>query len=109
MAVGAARSTAPVGPQRRSGRRSRGRRHSRVLDRVVFVVVRAVIGALGALPLAVALRIAAGVALVVYAIAGGLRRVGMRNLALAFPERPLAERRRILRTSFANLGRMAAE
>ena len=109
MAVGAARSTAPAGPQRRSGRRSRGRRHSTFLDRVAFVAVRATMGVLGALPLALAMRIAAGVALVAYAAAGGLRRVGMRNLAIAFPERPLAERRRILRTSFANLGRIAAE
>jgi KDO2-lipid IV(A) lauroyltransferase len=109
MAVVAARSTAPTGPQRRSGRRSRGRRRSTLLDRIAFVAVRAVMGALAALPLSLALRIAAGVALVGYALARGLRRVGMRNLALAFPERPLAERRRILRTSVANLGRMAAE
>jgi KDO2-lipid IV(A) lauroyltransferase len=109
MAVEAARSTAPTGPQRRSGRRSRGRRRSTLLDRIAFVAVRAVMGALAALPLSLALRIAAGVALVGYALARGLRRVGMRNLALAFPERPLAERRRILRTSVANLGRMAAE
>jgi KDO2-lipid IV(A) lauroyltransferase len=109
MAVVAARATAPAGPQRRSGRRSRGRRRSTLLDRLVFVVVRGVMGALGALPLSMAMRVAAGVALGVYVVAAGLRRVGMRNLALAFPERPIAERRRILRTSMANLGRMAAE
>jgi KDO2-lipid IV(A) lauroyltransferase len=33
----------------------------------------------------------------------------MQNLALAFPERAVTERRRILRASFANLGRMVAE
>jgi len=33
----------------------------------------------------------------------------MVNLGVAFPERPLRERRRILRRSFLNLGRMAAE
>jgi KDO2-lipid IV(A) lauroyltransferase len=64
---------------------------------------------LGALPLAVALRVAAGIAVVVYAFARPLRRVGMRNLELAFPDRPLSERRRILRESFANLGRMVTE
>ena len=109
MAVVAARSTAPTGPQRRSGRRSRGRRRSTFLDRSTYVAVRAVMGGLAALPLAVALRIAAGVALLGYALAPGLRRVGMRNLALAVPERSPAERRRILRASIANLGRMAAE
>jgi Kdo2-lipid IVA lauroyltransferase/acyltransferase len=38
-----------------------------------------------------------------------LRRVGMRNLELAFPEKSLRERRRILRGVFTNLGRLLAE
>jgi KDO2-lipid IV(A) lauroyltransferase len=109
MAVPAERSPAPARPPRRPGRRARRRRRSTALDRIVFLAVRAVMQTLGALPLAWALRIAAGVALAVYAVARPLRRVGMVNLALAFPERPLAERRRILRASFANLGRMVAE
>ena len=109
MAVPAERSPAPARPPRRSGRRARGRRRSTALDRVAFLLLRGLMGALGALPLALALRIAAAVALVVYVVAWPLRRVGMINLAIAFPERPVAERRRILRASFANLGRMAAE
>ena len=109
MATVAARSPAPAGRPRRGGRRARGRTRSTVLDRLVFGVVRAAMGTLAALPLAVALRVAAGVALVAYACAPGLRRVGLTNLAIAFPDRPPAERRRILRTSVANLGRMAAE
>jgi KDO2-lipid IV(A) lauroyltransferase len=36
-------------------------------------------------------------------------RIGMRNLAIAFPNRSEDERRRILRASYANLGRGAAE
>jgi len=36
-------------------------------------------------------------------------RIGMRNLAIAFPERDERERRRILRGSYVNLGRSAAE
>jgi len=36
-------------------------------------------------------------------------KIGMRNLAIAFPERDEAERRRILRASYLNLGRSAAE
>ena len=99
----------PAARPRRRGRRTRGRTRSRALDRLVFGVVRAVMGTLAALPLAVALRVAAGVALVAYACAPGLRRVGLTNLAIAFPDRPLADRRRILRESMANLGRMAAE
>ncbi len=35
--------------------------------------------------------------------------IGMRNLAIAFPERSEAERRRILRASYVNLGRSGAE
>ena len=36
-------------------------------------------------------------------------RIGMRNLAIAFPERSHATRRRILRHSLQNLGRTAVE
>jgi len=36
-------------------------------------------------------------------------KIGMRNLAIAFPERGEAQRRRILRASYVNLGRSAAE
>jgi len=36
-------------------------------------------------------------------------RIGMRNLAIAFPHRSVDERRRILRASYLNLGRAAAE
>jgi KDO2-lipid IV(A) lauroyltransferase len=38
-----------------------------------------------------------------------LRRVGMRNLALAFPEMPVAERQRILKGVYLSLGRLLAE
>jgi len=108
MAVVAERSAAPARPQRRSGR-ARGRRRSTRLDRVAYGVLRVAMGALGALPLASAVRVGAAGGRVAWALARGLRRVGMRNLELAFPERPVAERRRILRASFANLGRVAAE
>jgi len=38
-----------------------------------------------------------------------LRQVGMRNLAMAFPEKSLAERKRILSGEFTSLGRQLAE
>jgi len=109
MAVPAERTPAPARSPRRPARRPRGRRRSKVLDRVEYFALRAVMRTFRALPLAWALRAAAAVALVAYAVARPLRRVGMTNLAIAFPERTLAERRRILRASFANLGRMVAE
>jgi KDO2-lipid IV(A) lauroyltransferase len=54
---------------------------------------------------------AAGIALarLVHLLHGRLRRVGMRNLELAFPEMPAAERRRIVKTLFHGLGRQLAE
>lgn len=45
----------------------------------------------------------------VYLLHFRLRQVGMRNLALAFPERSKGERARILRGEFTSLGRQLAE
>lgn len=44
-----------------------------------------------------------------YVLHGRLRRVGMRNLELAFPEKSVSERKRILRGVFTSLGRLLAE
>src|SRR5262245_9406798 len=93
----------------RRARRPARRVHATRLDRVVFAVLRALMATLRALPLAWALRLASAAGLLAYAVARPLRRVGMKNLEIAFPERPIAERRRILRASFANLGCMIAE
>jgi Kdo2-lipid IVA lauroyltransferase/acyltransferase len=53
----------------------------------------------------------AGIALAwsVYLLHGRLRRVGMRNLELALPEKTKSERRKILRGTFTSLGRQLAE
>ena len=107
MAVAAGRTPAPARP-RRPGRRPR-RRRSRAMDRATFLALRFVMSVLAVLPLSWALRVTEAIAFVVYLVARPLRRVGMRNLALAFPERSVTERRRILRASFLNHGRMAAE
>lgn len=45
----------------------------------------------------------------VYLLHFKLRQVGMRNLAMAFPEKTVAERKRILRGEFTSLGRQLAE
>jgi KDO2-lipid IV(A) lauroyltransferase len=54
---------------------------------------------------------AVGIALglTVYALHGRLRRVGLRNLSLAFPEMSERERRRLRRGEFVSLGRQLAE
>src|ERR1700716_40116 len=64
---------------------------------------------LGILPLALARAWGSGIGWVVYLLHARLRRVGMRNLALAFPEKSAAERARILWGEFTSLGRQLAE
>jgi Kdo2-lipid IVA lauroyltransferase/acyltransferase len=64
---------------------------------------------LGALPRPLARGFAIGLGQAIYLLHGRLRRVGMRNLELAFPEKSIAERKRILRGEFTSLGRQLAE
>jgi KDO2-lipid IV(A) lauroyltransferase len=64
---------------------------------------------LGMLPRPLARAAGIGLARVVYLLHVRLRQVGMRNLALAFPEKTETERARILRGEFASLGRQLAE
>jgi KDO2-lipid IV(A) lauroyltransferase len=85
------------------------RRVSRFQNRAEYVALRGAFGLLGALPLGVALRVGEALAWGTLAVAWPLRRIGMTNLGIAFPDKSLAERRRILRASMLNLGRMAAE
>jgi len=95
--------------RRRTRARLRGGSQPRARDWLEYVALRAVFGVLGALPLGAALRAGELVALAAYVLDRPHRRVGMRNLEIAFPDKRLVERRRILRASFLNLGRMAAE
>jgi Kdo2-lipid IVA lauroyltransferase/acyltransferase len=110
MTAPAARIPAPAArrPRRRTGP-SRLRHPTPVRDWLAYAAMRAALALLAVLPLDVAVRVTAGIAAVAWALDRPHRRIGMRNLELAFPDRPLAERRRILRASFMNLGRMAAE
>lgn len=64
---------------------------------------------MGILPRPLSRAFAIAVAQVVYALHFRLRQVGMRNLAMVFPEKSLSERRRILRGVFTSLGRQLAE
>jgi Kdo2-lipid IVA lauroyltransferase/acyltransferase len=64
---------------------------------------------LGILPRELSRAFAITLAQAFYLLHGRLRRVGMRNLELAFPERSIAERKRILRGVFTSLGRQLAE
>ena len=108
MAAGAEPvAAARVGSRRRSKRRDPAA--AGWAQRAEYGVLRAIAAVLSALPLGVALRLGALVGTLVYLISWPHRRIGMRNLGIAFPEKSLAERRRILRHSLQNLGRTAVE
>ena len=64
---------------------------------------------LGLMPRRLSRAFGIGLGLAVYLVHARLRRVGMRNLALAFPEKTELERARILRGVFISLGRQLAE
>jgi KDO2-lipid IV(A) lauroyltransferase len=64
---------------------------------------------MGILPRPLARAIGIGLAWVIYFLHVRLRQVGMRNLAMAFPEKSEAERARILLGEFTSLGRQLAE
>jgi KDO2-lipid IV(A) lauroyltransferase len=78
-------------------------------ERFEFAPVWLAVKATGLLPRPVARALGISVARAVYWLHSRLRAVGMRNLALAFPDMPLAERRRILKNEFTSLGRQLAE
>src|SRR5690348_5010473 len=64
---------------------------------------------LGILPRSLSRSFAIAIAQVVYLFHFRLRQVGMRNLAMVFPEKSEVERKRILRGVFTSLGRQLAE
>ena len=64
---------------------------------------------LGILPRSLSRALAIAISQLAYRLHFKLRRVGMRNLEMAFPEKSGPERKRILRGEFASLGRQLAE
>jgi KDO2-lipid IV(A) lauroyltransferase len=110
MAVAVERMRATGSPRaRRSGSGRRVRTRSPLYDAIEYWTLRAAVGLLAALPLTLALRLGEAMAFLAYLVDRPHRRIGMRNLAVALPDLPLGEHRRILRGSFLNLGRMGAE
>ncbi len=81
----------------------------RIKRSVRSAVVRAAIRLLGLLPLAPALALGGLVGRLAYHLAGRTRRLALRSLAQAFPERSEAERRALARETFVQLGRSALE
>src|SRR5258708_19515476 len=78
-------------------------------QRLEYAAAWPFIKVLGILPRPLARAVGIGLAWLVYLVHVRLRQVGMRNLAMVFPEKSEAERARILRGEFASLGRQLAE
>jgi KDO2-lipid IV(A) lauroyltransferase len=78
-------------------------------ERLEYIVVWILVNLLGALPRSWARAVGAGVGATAFLLLKRLRTVGLRNLELAFPEKSAAERERILRELYRNLGWLLAE
>ena len=78
-------------------------------ERLEFAVVWMLVKLLGVLPRGIARAVGAAVGALAYRVLGRLRRVGLTNLALAFPDMSVAQRERILRRLYRNLGWLLAE
>lgn len=78
-------------------------------QRAEYALVWVIVRIMGSLPRSVARSLGAAIGRAAYLAIPRLRRVGYRNLSLAFPNLPLRERRRILRTLYRNLGWQLAE
>lgn len=74
-----------------------------------YAAVQLILGFLGLLPRGAAVWIATSVSGVGFSLLSSLRRTGMRNLEIAFPEKSIRKRECILRGTFENLGRVLGE
>ena len=74
-----------------------------------YAVVWVLVKLLGVLPRSWSRRLGAGAGLAALTTMGRLRKVGLRNLELAFPEKPAEKREHILSELFRNLGWLLAE
>ncbi len=77
--------------------------------RLEYALVWCLVNAIGVLPRPVARAVGIGLAQLIWLLHAKLRRVGMRNLEMVFPEMSRRERRKILRGVFTSLGRQLAE
>jgi len=74
-----------------------------------FAVVWTLVKLLGAMPRSWARALGSAVGVVAYTLLDRLRKVGLTNLALAFPEKSVAECEQTLRRLYRNLGWLLAE
>jgi KDO2-lipid IV(A) lauroyltransferase len=76
---------------------------------IEYAVAKTILWSLAILPRPVAVGIGIGIGRVGFHVFGKLRRVGMRNLELAYPEKTNAEREAILKSAFRGIGRTLGE
>jgi Kdo2-lipid IVA lauroyltransferase/acyltransferase len=81
----------------------------RMQRRLEYIPVWLLATVLGWMPRPLARATGVILALLIYALHGRLRRVGLRNLDLAFPAKSRKEKKHILRGVFVSLGRQLAE
>jgi KDO2-lipid IV(A) lauroyltransferase len=81
----------------------------KLLTWVEYIPVRLTLEFLSLLPRKAAVAVGIGIARLGFHLIGNLRRTGLRNLQIAFPEMAPAERLRILKASFDNLGRVLGD
>ena len=79
------------------------------LIEVEYSATRAAFAVLGLLPRPTAIALCTGLMRLVPLVLRNLRRTGLRNLEIAFPEKSEAERKQILAGTFENLGRVLGE
>lgn len=77
--------------------------------RIEYALAWALVRSIGSLPRPLARAVGISLARLIYLLHRRLRRVGMRNLELAFADKTKAQRRKILRGTFTSLGRQLAE
>ena len=78
-------------------------------ERLEFVALWLLVRAIGALPRGLARRVGAAIGAIAFRLLGRLRRVGVRNLTLAYPEWTPEQRTAALALVYRNLGWLLAE
>jgi KDO2-lipid IV(A) lauroyltransferase len=81
----------------------------RLKDRLIFWLMVGALHAFSLLPDFILYKLGVAGGLIFHRFDHRHRRIGIRNLEIAFPEKSDAERMRILRASYINLGRSGAE
>lgn len=85
------------------------RRSGDIEAELPFTLVRSLMGGLGVLPRPLAVKTGIMLGHLLYKVAKGARQAAERNIEIAFPELVERERKRLLRESFKNVGRLVGE